>query len=188
MYQQNYETLSANAAKMRELKKIFTITFIISAISPFLYTFLGLLSVASLIITVGTVAPSAGFIFTSALSVASLICLSFSYMMEKKATVVSIPLLILLAVLFIVFNDQLFFILSVIGSAAQILCLKQYPQIDYLKSQEGYPDFNTILASQHTNRRFTDEELKNMAGSSEKNTGTDFTMEELKLPSESKEN
>ncbi|MBQ8780576.1 MAG: hypothetical protein IJZ72_02720 [Oscillospiraceae bacterium] len=187
MSEQNYETLSANAEKMRELKKLFTITFIISAISPFLYTFLGLLKLASFIMTAGKVVPSAGFVFTAVLSVVTLICCSFSFMMEKKATIVSIPLLLLLAIIYMS-SDVPFFILSAAGSAAHIWCFKQYSQIDYLKSQEGYPDFNAIVSSKYVNRRFTDEELKNMAGGSEKNVGTDFTMEELKLPSENKEN
>ena len=84
MYQQNYEALSANAEKMRRLKKIFTVTFVISAVSPLLYTVLGLLSIVSLIMTAGKVAPSAGFVFTAVFSVVALVCCSFSFMMEKN--------------------------------------------------------------------------------------------------------
>lgn len=188
MYEQNYETLSANAEKMRRLKILFKSAFIVSAVSPLLYTLLGLLSIVSLIITAGTVAPSSGFLFTAVLSVVSLICFSFSSMMEPKATAVSILLLILLAIVFIVINDELFVMLSVVGSVMQIMCLKQYPLLEYLKSQEGYPDFNTIVSSKYTNRRFSDEELKKKINNSIKSTDTDFAMEEIKLPLENSEN
>lgn len=184
MSEQNYEILSANAEKMCKLKKTFKIAFIISAVSPLLYTFWGLIKFASFIMTAGINAVSSGFVIQVALSVVSLVCFSFSYMLEKKATKASILLSILLAVIFITIGNELFCILSVIGSVTQILCLKQYPQIDYLKSQEGYPDFNTIVSSKIANRRFSDEELKNRTGGSEKNTDTAFTMEEVKLPSE----
>ena len=47
------------------------------------------------------------------------------------------------------------------GLATQIICFTKYNEIQYLKEQPGYPDFNTVyLRNQYNNRIVSDNEIQ----------------------------
>ena len=178
----DYELIEANFKEMSELKKLFNAAFIISAVPSLLYLLLGFFSLISIVITAGKVAPSAGFLFILLLSVVSLICFSFSRMMEKNATLISIAVLVLLLIMYCVTENPLFVILSLAGIALQCVCFSQYKRLDFLKSQEGYPYFNTLLTSNQDAKRYSHNEIMknyNYTSTSEKDADKTFVMDEI---------
>ncbi|MBQ2823298.1 MAG: hypothetical protein IJF18_01805 [Oscillospiraceae bacterium] len=182
MASSDYELINENFKEMSELKKLFNTAFIFSAVPSLLYLLLGFFSLISIIITAGKVAPSAGFLFILLLSVVSLVCFSFSRMMEKKATMISIAVLVFLLIMYCVNENPLFFILSLAGFALQCVCFTKYKRLDFLKSQEGYPYFNTLLTSNQDSKRYSDNEIMknyNYTSNSEKDTDKTFMMEEI---------
>ena len=182
MASSDYELINANFKEMSDLKKLFNAAFVISAVPSLLYLLLGLFSLITTVITAAKVAPSAGFILMLLLSAVSLVCFSFSRMMEKKATLVSIAVIVILLIMYCVIENPLFVILSLAGIALQCVCFSQYKRLDFLKSQEGYPYFNTLLTSKQDARRYSDNEIMknyNYSSNSEKDTDETFVMDEI---------
>ncbi len=118
---------------------------------------------AAMVITLG----KAGYVITPVLalewfaSIGAVFLFGMSHAKYKKCTYGSVAVLLFISLLDVISGT--FPLLYLILAVLQWLCIKKYDRIDYLKKQQGYPDFNPILfvsAVADINRRLNDNEVR----------------------------
>lgn len=172
----NEQLLEVNYNKMQRLKKLFKAAFIVSFIPSALYIALGFVSAAAAVMTAGLLRPPMVFIILLIICVISFACFSFSHNMEQNGTLASILEIIVQMIFDIVGGISFIFILLIAGLVMQIICFTKYNEIQYLKEQPGYPDFNTIYLRKEYNKRIvSDNEIKQIL------SGSDAQMDEINI-------
>lgn len=171
-------------AEMQKMKKLFKAAFILSAIPSALIIILGLIAFADAVMTAGLLAPPMIFIILWLLCAASFVCFSFSNMMERRGTAASIAAIVLQIIFSLASNTIIPILPLLAGLSMQIFCLTKYNEIQHLKEQPGYPDFNTVFTrTVYNNRIVSDSEIKQtMSG------GADVQMDEISTAADNKGN
>lgn len=161
MEQNNEQLLELNYNKMQKLKKLFKAAFIVSAIPSALYIVFGLVAAAVAVMTAGMIAPPIFAIILWLVCVIAFACFSFSRNMEQNGTLASILAIIVQMILCLIIGWEFVLFPLLTGLTAQIICFTKYNEIQYLKEQPGYPDFNTVyLRNQYNNRIVSDNEIQ----------------------------
>lgn len=182
----NAEQLSeANYNKMQELKKFFKAAFIVSVIPSALFILIGLIGFVAAVMTAGLLSPPVIVILLWLLCVVSFVCFSYSKIMEHNGTIASIAAIILQMIFSLAGGYIPIFLLLLAGLFMQIKCLTKYSEIQYLKEQPGYPDFNTVfIRNMYNNRILSDHDINQKMNT----YGADIQMDEISADIDNKGN
>ena len=146
---------------MQKLTKLFKAAFIVSVIPSALYIVFGMVAAAVTVMTAGMIAPPIFAIILWLVCAISFACFSFSRNMEQNGTLASILAIIVQMILCLIIGWEFVLLLLLAGLATQIICFTKYNEIQYLKEQPGYPDFNMVyLRNQYNNRIISDNEIQ----------------------------
>ena len=156
------EVMDSNRRRIKEINKLFYIAYHICVPYFVIMLMIDIIATGVSLISLGLLAVNPlGVILKFLAHAAMLGAFYWSYIKERNGTIAAIAG-IALWFLFNLVNgksDIIVFALSIVWLAAQILCLTKYKELDYLKAQPGYPDFNAIFLHKKDNRRVTDEQI-----------------------------
>ncbi|MCH5350311.1 MAG: hypothetical protein J1E40_13365 [Oscillospiraceae bacterium] len=157
------QAMDSNRNRMKGLNKLFSIAFYICAPYPAISLVIDIIAVGVALISFGHYAVSPlGLILKLLAHIAMFGSFLWSYLKDKNGTIAAIAV----AALWFIFNlvtgsiDIIVLGLSIVWIAAQVLCLIKYTELEFLKAQPGYPDFNSIFFHKTNNRRVTDEQIR----------------------------
>ncbi|MCH5193675.1 MAG: hypothetical protein J1F11_06915 [Oscillospiraceae bacterium] len=157
------QTMDSNRNRMKDLNRLFSIAFYICTPYPAILLVIDFIAVGVALVTLGLFAVSPlGLIMKFLAHIAMLGAFLWSYLKDRKGTIAAIAV----SALWFMFNlvngsiDIIAVVLSFAWIGMQILCLTKYKELEHLKNQPGYPDFNAIFLHRTDNRRVTDAQIK----------------------------
>ncbi len=157
--ERNVQT-DANRDDMRRISRIFSAAFYICAIFPAIPLIVSLGSFTATLITLGTAGMDPLTVFSSILANGGLIAAYlWSYLKDKRGTIAAIAAVILWWLLYVHADPEGLIIVALV-TVLQAVCFAQYKKLDYLKTQEGYPDFYNLSRSEGGKRIMSDEQIR----------------------------
>ena len=166
------EAMNAHRAEMQKINKFFSVIYLLCMVPNLIIVILGLAIIVVMVVTLGTV----GYVITPTMalkwfaSIGAVILFGMSNSKYKKCTYWSVAILLFMSLLVVI--DGMIPVMYPIQAALQCLCIKKYDRVDYLKAQQGYPDFNPVMfvsAVADTNRRLDDNEVKALLSQNREN-------------------
>ncbi len=164
--------MEAHRAEMQQINKLFSAVYYICLLPNLLVVLLGIAMLVVIIISLGTVnyPITPGMVLKWLASVGAIALFAMSNAKNKRCTYWSVAILLFLGLLALI--DGMIPVMYLLQALLQGLCIMKYNRIDYLKCQQGYPDFNAALfvsAVADTNRRLTDNEVKSQLSQNREN-------------------
>lgn len=157
------QIMDSNRRRMKDLDRIFTITFYVCSVHFIIRLILDVVSIGVALMTLGIVADSPLILILRLIeNIVILGVFLWSYFKDRTGTIASIAasaLWILIGTA-IGGTDVIDYLLAALWIGLQALCLSKYKELEYLKAQPGYPDFNAIFLHRKDNRRVADEQIK----------------------------
>lgn len=167
--------MDSNRRRMMEINKRFKTAFWVCAVFPALQLFIGLLNIATALITLGLTAADPLPMFGTVLLYAAMIgAFIWSYLKDIRGTVAAILSVVVWCLIGLTGwgIDILLIAIALLWIGMQISCLKKYKELDLLKTQPGYPDFNSIYFHKTNSRVLSDEQVRESLREN-KNAGMD---------------
>ena len=157
------QIMDSNRRRMKDLDRIFTITFYVCSVHFIIRLILDVVSIGVALMTLGIVADSPLILILRLIeNIVILGVFLWSYFKDRTGTIASIAAVIIWILIGVLIGgtDIIDFVLAALWIGLQALCLSKYKELEYLKAQPGYPDFNAIFLHRKDNRRVADEQIK----------------------------
>ena len=157
------QIMDSNRKRMKEIDKIFTIAFYVCAAHFALRLILDVVSIGVALMTLGIVADSPlTMILRLFEHIGILGVFLWSYFKDRTGTIVSIVAVVLWILIGLAIGGTVLldFLLAALWIFMQALCLSKYKELEYLKEQPGYPDFNGVFLHRKDNRRVAYEQIR----------------------------
>ena len=148
--------MDSNRFRMAKINRLFSITFYVCAAIPALQLIVGILNVATALITLGLMSANPFTMFKSILLYAVMIAaFIWSYLKDIRGTAAAIASIVIWWLIgWTSWRGDLFLTAAtLIWLALQIACLRKYKELNFLKNQPGYPYFNGVSLHENTDTR-----------------------------------
>ena len=156
------QIMDSNRKRMKELDKVFTLAFYLCAVHFIIRLALDIGGIGVALMTLGIVADNPGTMILRLFGHAVILGLFlWSYFKDRNGTIASIAAIAIWLIIGVAIGGTVIidFLLAAAWIGLQVLCLTKYKELEYLKAQPGYPNFNGVFLHKNDNRRVTDEQI-----------------------------